>query len=63
MIGTSAIVYPAAGIPAVVKNHGGKVIEFNLERTEITNSCTDIFVMGQAGKTLPELVSALKKQV
>ncbi len=63
VIGTSAIVYPAAGIPAVVKNHGGKVIEFNLEKTELTPSCTDIFIMGQAGKTLPELVSALKKQV
>lgn len=63
VIGTSAIVYPAAGIPGIVKNHGGKVIEFNLEETEITSSCTDIFIKGSAGKTLPELVSVLKKQV
>lgn len=62
VIGTSAIVYPAAGIPGIVKNHGGKVIEFNLEKTELTSSCTDIFIEGPAGKTLKELVSLVKKQ-
>ncbi len=63
VIGTSAVVYPAAGIPGIVKNRGGKVIEFNLEETELTSSCTDIFIKGPAGKTLTELVSAVKKQV
>ncbi len=60
VIGTSAVVYPAASIPGVVKSHGGIVIEFNLERTELTGSITDIFIQGKAGQTLPELVNMIK---
>lgn len=58
--GTSAIVYPAAGIPRIAKNLGAVIIEFNLEETELTGDYTDIFIYGSAGKTLPELVKLLK---
>jgi len=57
VIGTSAIVYPAAGIPITAKKNGAKIIEFNLEETGFTGSITDIFIQGSAGVTLPEIVN------
>lgn len=36
VIGTSAQVYPAAGIPALVKENDGLIYEFNLEPTALT---------------------------
>lgn len=60
VVGTSAVVYPAAGIPGIAKSRGAVIIEFNLEATELTGNDTDIFIQGSAGKTLPELVKLLK---
>ncbi len=59
VIGTSAIIYPAAGIPVVAKNNGAKIVEFNLEETNYTESITDLFIKGPAGQTLPAVVDAL----
>lgn len=58
--GTSAVVYPAAAIPQQAKQSGAKIIEFNIEETELTRSATDILILGSAGRTLPELVKLLK---
>lgn len=58
--GTSAIVYPAAAIPQQARRNGAKIIEFNIEETELTHGGTDILVLGSAGRTLPQLVSMLK---
>lgn len=60
VIGTSAVVYPAAGIPRTAKRNGAKIIEFNLEETEITPYLTDIFIKGSVGKTLPDLLGYIK---
>ena len=32
VIGTSAVVYPAAGLPSLARQHGAKIIEVNIER-------------------------------
>jgi NAD-dependent deacetylase len=61
VVGTSALIYPAAGIPVTAKNSGAKVIEFNLEETNYTESITDIFIGGPAGETLPAVVDALRE--
>jgi NAD-dependent deacetylase len=61
VVGTSAVVYPAAGIPRIAKSRGAVIIEFNLEETELTDGDTDIFIQGSAGQTLPELIKLLKK--
>jgi len=61
VIGTSAIVYPAAGIPRTAKINGAIIIEFNLERTELTSGLTDIFIQGSAGRTLPELLKYISQ--
>ncbi|MCL1864407.1 MAG: NAD-dependent deacylase [Spirochaetes bacterium] len=59
VVGTSAVVYPAAAIPRTAKSRGAALIEFNLERTELS-SYADILINGSAGKTLPELVKLLE---
>ena len=61
VIGTSAVVYPAAAIPLSAKTNGATIIEFNLEHTELTARGTDIFVEGSAGVTLPDVVAILEK--
>lgn len=60
IVGTSATVYPAAGIPGTAKSRGAAIIECNLEKTDFTRSITDVFIEGPCGETLPALVSALK---
>lgn len=62
VIGTSANVYPAAGIPLIVKRNGGTVIEFNVESTPLSGGVSDLFIFGPAGKTLPDLLSLLEKK-
>ncbi|MDZ7699176.1 MAG: NAD-dependent deacylase [Deltaproteobacteria bacterium] len=62
VVGTSAVVSPANTIPSIVKRNGAKVIEINMERTHLTGTITDIFLKGPAGKIVPELVAAVKRQ-
>ena len=58
VVGTSALVHPAAMIPAVVTAHGGKVIEINPDETPLTQS-VDVRWPATAGEALPALVRAL----
>ncbi len=61
VLGTSATVYPAAGIPYIAKKSGAYLIECNTERTEFTSTVTDVFLQGPAGQVLPQLVALLKQ--
>ncbi len=54
VIGTSAQVHPAAGLPRIVRAHGGLLVEFNRERALAPAS--DFFVAGPAERSLPRLV-------
>ena len=56
VIGTSAVVYPAASIPYMAKRNGAKIIELNIEKTGLTSSITDVFIVGLVGTTLPKLL-------
>ena len=51
VIGTSGTVYPAAYIPFIVKEHGGLVIEINVEDTGIT-PIADYKLKGKAGEIM-----------
>lgn len=62
VVGTSAVVAPANSIPHVAKQHGARVIEINLEPTQLTYTLTDVFIEGSAGVVVPELVSAVKRK-
>ena len=54
VVGTSAIVYPAAALPIITKNSGGLVIEVNTELTDVT-TYADLSLVGPAGEMLPAL--------
>ena len=54
VIGTSGLVYPAAGLPEIAKSAGAFVCEINPEPTPLSDLC-DEAVHGKAGEVLPEL--------
>jgi NAD-dependent deacetylase len=53
VVGTSAVVEPAASLPLLAKRTGARVVEFNLEETPVS-AYADEVVLGPAGQTLPE---------
>ena len=55
VIGTSAVVYPAAGLVPYAKRGGARVIEINTDDTPFTN-LVDCALRGPAGVLLPQLV-------
>ncbi|MEM7417375.1 MAG: NAD-dependent deacylase [Gemmatimonadota bacterium] len=55
VVGTSALVYPAASVPDVTASMGGHVIEVNLTATPLTGSA-DVSLQGPAGEILPQLL-------
>ncbi len=57
--GTSAVVYPAAGLPLIVKEHGGTIIEVNPHETELTD-ISDVSIRAPSGEVLPELVKKVR---
>ena len=59
VIGTSGIVYPAAGYPAMARAEGATVIEVNPGETEISDMC-HLVVRGTAAHVLPQLVAAAR---
>ena len=59
-VGTSAVVYPAAGLPLAAASAGAYVVEVNTERTDIS-SRLDETLLGPAGTILPELVAIMEQ--
>ena len=60
LIGTSAVVYPAAGFPVDVKASGGCLIEVNLNETPLTEM-SDIVLRAPAGDVLPSVVGRIRE--
>lgn len=58
VIGTSANVYPAAEMPILTKRAGGRVIEINLEPTDLSGPVADLTILGPAEEVLPEIIAA-----
>lgn len=52
IIGTSALVYPAAGLAEIAKISGATLIEVNPEETPLTSFC-NFSLRGNAGEVLP----------
>jgi NAD-dependent deacetylase len=55
VIGTSGIVYPAAGFASVAKAVGALVIEINLDSTT-QSDLVDLSLQGRAKDLVPELL-------
>ncbi len=58
VIGTSAVVYPAASLPYIARDAGALLIEINLSDTPIT-SIADYVLRGKFGEVMPELTNAV----
>ena len=58
VVGTSAVVQPAAGLASVAKQAGAFVIEVNLARTP-NSAEVDVSLRGKAGEILPELLAQI----
>lgn len=58
-IGTSAVVYPAAAFPFVVKRLGGRLIEINPLETPLT-PLADVVLRGPSGEILPQLAELVR---
>jgi NAD-dependent deacetylase len=52
VIGTSALVYPAAALPELARAAGAYTVEVNPERTPLSHLC-DEAIQGRAGEILP----------
>ena len=63
VVGTSAVVYPAADIPQIAKQAGAVVVEINPESTPLTDFVSDYSIIGKAGIILPEIVRELKRLI
>ncbi len=56
VVGTSAVVHPAASLPGVAREHDAYVVEVNLEPTPLTSIAHESH-HGKAGEILPRLLS------
>ena len=62
VVGTSASVRPAGGIPRIARANGAMLIEINTSETSLSKSC-DVVLRGKAAEVLPKLVGAVGAQV
>lgn len=68
VIGTSAQVYPAAALPSMVYQQGGRIIECNHERSLPASLYTAssrraaLFLQGDVVRTLPQLAQTCRQQ-
>jgi NAD-dependent deacetylase len=55
IMGTSGVVYPAAMLPLIAKEHHAKLIEINPKESALTDRC-DLFLPGKTGEILPMII-------
>jgi NAD-dependent deacetylase len=61
VVGTSAEVYPAAGLPETARNHGALIVEVNREETGLSR-WADLSLRGPAGVILPTLAEVITQK-
>ncbi len=62
IVGTSAVVYPAASLIYTAKENKAYLIEVNIDRTEVSHLVDESY-FGKAGEILPEILEKIKKQL
>jgi NAD-dependent deacetylase len=60
IVGTSGVVYPAAGLPQLAKNRGATVVEINPSETDLSDRA-DLIWRQSAATALPALVAEVVK--
>jgi len=58
VIGTSAVVQPAASLPLIAKERGSKIIEVNIEKAF---PVADYFLQEKSGVALPKIIAAIRR--
>jgi NAD-dependent deacetylase len=58
VVGTSAVVYPAAGLIDLARREGAAVVEVNVTPSEASDR-VDVLLLGPSGSLLPELIKRL----
>jgi len=61
VVGTSALVQPAAYMPVIAKRSGARIIEINSERTPLSRDVSDLFITGKAGDVFNRLLTEIGK--
>ncbi|MCP3950782.1 MAG: NAD-dependent deacylase [Desulfobacterales bacterium] len=59
VVGTSAVVQPAAFMPVIARQSGAKVIEINPESTPLTHTTSDYLLKGRAGEVMNGILQEL----
>lgn len=59
VVGTSAVIYPAASLIFTAKQNGAYLAEINIEETEISGLADKSF-FGTSGEILPEILNEIK---
>ena len=62
VVGTSAVVQPAALMPVIAKQTGAKVVEINPERTPLTGEISDYLIKGKAGDVMNRIIEEMRKK-
>ncbi len=61
VVGTSAVVQPAAFMPVIAKQSGATVIEINPEPTPLTGTTSTLRVQGKAGKAMRKITAEVER--
>ena len=61
VVGTSAVVQPAALMPVLAKETGAKIIEINPEKTPLTDEISDYLIKGEAGEVMNRVMLELEQ--
>jgi NAD-dependent deacetylase len=56
LVGTSAVVYPAAGLAQIAKASGARLVDINIAETVLSGGI-DQFLQGPSGELLPQLIA------
>lgn len=59
VVGTSAIIYPAAYIPITAKDYGAYIVEINTEKTDLSNQ-VNYSIFEKSGEVLPQILELVK---
>jgi NAD-dependent deacetylase len=55
LIGTSGVFHPVNEFPEIALDHGARIIEINIEKTLLTETCNTVFLRGSIPETLKKL--------
>ncbi|MCD6585467.1 MAG: NAD-dependent deacylase [Desulfobacteraceae bacterium] len=61
VVGTSAVVQPAAFMPVIARQSGATIIEINPEPTPLTGTTSTLLVQGKAGKVMRKIIAEVER--